>query len=92
MGDVVSMQPHSVCIYDRQRVELTGVSEVDSFNDSGIVLITSFGEISIEGEDLKIDSFSVETGKVSVVGKITGLYYYEKNKSVKSGFFSRRSK
>ena len=44
--------PHNVCLYDRARAELSGISEVESFHDEGILLIAPFGEVSIEGENL----------------------------------------
>lgn len=84
--------PHSVCIYDCARAELCGISEVKSFHDEEILLQSSFGEISIEGECLRIDNFSVETGKISIAGKISGLLYYEKRTTVKSSIFARRAK
>lgn len=90
MNRDASQQSHSVCIYDCARAELSGIAEVKSFHDEEILLLSSFGEISVEGECLKIDSFSVETGRISIAGKITGLLYYEKNSAAKSGIFSRR--
>ena len=84
--------PHNVCLYDRERAELSGIDQVESFHESGILLRAPFGEISIEGEDLKIDQFSVETGKICITGKITGVLYYEKNRTLKGGLFSRRAK
>ena len=85
-------QTHSVCIFDCARAELCGISEVKSFHDEEILLHSSYGEISIEGEGLKIDNFSVETGKISIGGKISGLLYYEKHTPVKNGLFTRRTK
>ena len=90
MNREASQQSHCVCIYDCARAELSGIAEVKSFHDEEILLISSYGEISVEGECLKIDSFSVDTGKISIAGKITGLLYYEKHPVVKGGIFSRR--
>ena len=84
--------PHNVCLYDRERAEMSGMDEVVSFHESGILLRAPFGEISIEGENLTIDQFSVETGKICITGKITGVLYYEKNRTLKGGLFSRRAK
>ena len=85
-------QPHNVCIFDCARAEMSGILEVKSFHDEEILLQSSCGEISIEGDGLKIDSFSVETGKISIAGKITGVLYYEKHMYVKTGLFPRRAK
>ncbi len=86
---------HSVTIQDQKHAELTGVSEVESFQETGIDLLCESGAIAIEGENLRIESFSVESGKISIDGKITGIFYYEK--AVKSssrggGLFARRPK
>lgn len=88
-------RPHNVFIQDRSRAELTGIREVENFNDTGIDLLYHDGAIAIEGEALKIDQFSVETGKISVVGRITGIFYYEKqekNAAKRGGLFARRQK
>lgn len=90
-----STRPHSVLIQDRSRAEMTGIREVESFNESGIELVCHDGAIAIEGDALKIDHFSVETGKISVLGRITGVFYYdkqEKNADKRGGWLSRRSK
>ena len=86
---------HSVAIQNCMHAELTGISEVESFHETEIDLLFANGAISIEGENLKIESFSVESGKISIDGKITGVYYYEKTgKSPKErgGLFARRIK
>ena len=84
--------PHSVCIYDCARAELCGISEVKSFHEEEVLLLSSYGEISIEGECLKIDNFSVESGKISITGKVTGLLYFEKHSVAKNSIFARRTK
>ena len=92
-GDAV--HPHSIFIDDCRRAELTGICEVENFNDTGIDLLSHHGTIAIEGEDLRIDSFSVDTGKISVDGKITGVFYYEKQDRAaakRSGLFTRHKK
>jgi len=84
-------QPHSIFLTDRKKAEITGILEVESFQDSCIILSSSLGELSIEGEELKIDSFSVDSGKIIVTGSISGLFYYENTKP-HSGLFGRRGK
>lgn len=88
-------RPHSIFVQDRSRAEITGIREVESFNENGIDLISFDGGISVEGESLRIEEFSVETGKILVLGRITGVFYYdkqEKNSTKRSGWFPRRSK
>ncbi len=86
---------HSVSIQQQKHAELTGISEVESFHETEIDLLYVNGAIAVEGENLKIESFSVESGKISIDGKITGIFYYEKNNRSSSGrigLFARRPK
>ena len=82
--------PHSVTIENRQRAELSGIQEVESFDERGVVLHSTAGEITVDGEDLKIDSFSVDSGRVVITGTIDALIYQAKPRARRS-FFSRRA-
>ncbi len=82
--------PHSVIIENRQRAELSGIQEVESFDETGVVLNSTAGEITVDGENLKIDSFSVDSGRVIITGTIAALIYQEKPRA-RRGFFSRRA-
>lgn len=82
---------HTVVIRERQSAELTGISDVESYQETGILLNSPLGEIAIDGEELKIEIFSAETGQIRIIGKISAFYYTEREKS-RSGFFSRRSR
>ncbi len=90
-----NIQSHLVLIRDRQKAELSGVSEVENFNDTEISLSCVVGALVIEGDGLKIENFSVETGKMEITGCITGLFYYEKSDKSgarRGGLFARRQK
>ena len=71
-----SGQDHRVEMISRGSVELTGIEDVDSFSESSGVAETVMGALSIEGEELRIESFSSGTGRLSVKGKIDGLFYF----------------
>ena len=83
--------PHSVCIRSRQLAELDGIREVVSFDEASILLQSADGELTLEGEGLHIDRFSVESGHVTVVGKINALYYTEHKSGGRRSIFSRRT-
>ena len=83
---------HSAVLLDRKRAELTGIAEVESFHEAEIYLLGAYGEISVEGENLKIDSFSVDSGKICISGKINGLFYYDKSNPGRKSIFARREK
>ena len=68
---------HSLTLEDRKTLSISGVEEVESFDEGEIVMRTVLGELSVSGEDLSVSRLSVETGLVSVQGLIFGLEYRE---------------
>lgn len=70
-------RPHNVIIEDRERVSVSGVEDVDSFDEKQIILRTSKGILILRGTDLHIDKLSLETGEMAVTGLITDIGYEE---------------
>ena len=66
------------------------MTEVVSFDEQEIVLVTGAGKLSIDGDGLKITVLSVENGMVSAVGKINGIVYLGEKQERRSGLFGRR--
>lgn len=69
---------HSVSLINRESLSLTGVKDVDEYNEQEILLICDCGELTIKGELLHIEELSIESGLLTVSGKITSLTYTEK--------------
>lgn len=90
--NVEAAPQHNISILDRKKAEISGILEVGSFEDTAIELTCDFGTLSIEGEGLKIDSFSAETGRITVSGTVNALFYWEKKQQNKGGLFTRRSR
>lgn len=82
----VSM-PHNVIIEDRSRIMITGVSDVDSFDEETVVLVTDMGELTIKGQNLHVTKFNVESGEMSIDGMLSAFFY--SGEKSKGGFFSR---
>ena len=87
-----SRNAHCVVISNREKAEFTGITDVASFHETEILLSCPMGDISVEGENLKIDSFSVESGKLIILGTLSGLYYFDRAKAREKGFLFRKSK
>ncbi|MBR6914835.1 MAG: YabP/YqfC family sporulation protein [Clostridia bacterium] len=71
-----SEKDHRATLISREYLDITGVVQVESYTDTSVVAASSLGTLSIEGEDIRIDSFSSETGRLVVRGKIDGFFYY----------------
>ncbi len=80
--------PHCLSMEDRKKINLTGIKDVDSFDEQNITLVTDRGELSIRGSSLHIGKLSTDSGEMSVEGKIDALVYSDDLPS-KGGFLSR---
>ncbi len=78
---------HNLIMESRKKLNLSGIKDCKSFEDDLVVLLTEMGELSIKGESLHIDSFSVETGDLIMNGTIFAIVYTNDEKT--RGFFSR---
>ncbi len=83
---------HNVFIYNRQRIELSGIIDVISFSETNVEAEYTEGILVVDGINLKIEEFSGETGKLYICGEIYGFYYFSKNKKETKGFFNRSKK
>ena len=72
---------HSLTLCDREKLTLTGVTDVDAFNEEEITVITDFGELTVKGELL------LECGSMQITGKVTALLYTQHREGV--GLFGR---
>lgn len=79
---------HNVIMENRSKLNISGIIDVESFDDQTINLLMQDGGLSVRGEQLRIGSFSVETGEIAVEGYIFALVYSEGAAS-KGGLFSR---
>ena len=79
--------PHELRMDNRARLSISGVKEVESFDESVVVLKTVRGLLVIRGEGLQLQALSIDGGQVSVHGSIDSLTYEEEQKT--AGFFKR---
>jgi len=66
---------HTLKLEGRRRVSLTGVKDVDGFDEHTVILVTTQGMMSIYGEDLHITKLNVDEGVLCVDGRINALQY-----------------
>ena len=69
--------PHKLTMHERKSLTMTGVTEVLSFDDGGVILRTALGTLMIHGENLKLKTLSLDGGQVAIDGTITALIYEE---------------
>ncbi len=80
---------HNFILEDRRKLFLTGITEVGSFDDSGMHLFTELGELYIKGSSLRISDMSVESGEINVEGEISSMSYESRKTRKKHGLLGR---
>ncbi|RLL41676.1 sporulation protein YabP [Oceanobacillus piezotolerans] len=81
---------HSVKLNNRKELEITGVKEVDSFDNEEFLLETVMGYLIIRGQNLQLKNLDVGEGVVTIKGKIYEFSYVDDQGQEKAkGFFSK---
>ena len=65
----------SLNLEDRKKLTLSGVVEVMSFDEEKIDLTTKLGNLTIKGEELKMNKLDVQNGDVIIIGNISSMVY-----------------
>ena len=66
---------HSLVATDRSQITVKGVSEVVSFDENVVRLVTVCGVLNLEGEGLRIHVLNTGDGIVAVTGQLNGVLY-----------------
>ena len=67
--------PHKLTLDQREKLTMTGITEVISFDETAVVLRTELGALHVQGADLKLKTLSPEGGQVAVTGTVTAIVY-----------------
>ena len=67
--------PHSIIVEERKNVSVSGVTDVESFDEETVVLMTDLGELVIKGYGLRISRIDVQAGDLALEGEIYQLGY-----------------
>lgn len=79
---------HRLELVGRERLTVTGVEDVERFDETGIVMSTSAGMLVISGEELHIGKLALDGGELHVDGRIDSVSYEEDTQG-RGGLFSR---
>ncbi|MCQ6276727.1 sporulation protein YabP [Bacillus sp. V3B] len=85
-----TVQEHDVIMKGRRLLEISGVKQVESFDNEEFLLETVMGFLAIKGENLQMKNLDVDKGVVSIKGKIFDLVYIDEQPGDKAkGLFSK---
>ncbi len=91
MNGIQEGQTHSIRSAQREGLQVSGVKDVISFDERGVMMETTMGSMAVEGEDLHITVLNLSEGKVEIEGRLNAVYYIDEKPVVKRGLFGRRN-
>ena len=77
----------NLILENREKLSISGVLDVLSFDDQVVIVETELGLLTIKGENLRINKLSIDTSEVIVEGEIYNLAYSENDLDKKSSGF-----
>ena len=80
--------PHTVILEGRERLSVSGVTDVQSFDEEQIVLETVRGMLVVRGQGLHVERLQIEAGELVVEGAV-GCLEYDENAQPRGGLFRR---
>ena len=86
-GEERITRPQNLILENRKRLSVSGVEEVAGFDESFVKIRTCLGDLTVHGENLHVETLSVETGDLLITGTINELDYEEP--ILRSGFLAK---
>jgi sporulation protein YabP len=81
---------HDVVMRGRRLLDITGVKQVESFDNEEFLLETVMGILAIRGQGLQMKNLDVDKGIVSIKGRIFDIVYLDEQHGEKAkGLFSK---
>ncbi len=87
MTEQKEKSPNMIMLDNRSKLTVSGVNDVDSFDEQTVVAYTDYGQLTIQGRELNITKLSVESGELSVEGCVSSLIYTDNRPN--ENFFKR---
>ncbi|MCL2087858.1 MAG: sporulation protein YabP [Oscillospiraceae bacterium] len=81
-------QPHNIILEGRKSMTVSGVVDIDCFDEQEVTALTDLGNLVIKGTEIHINSLSLETGDLALSGHINSIVYTNAGK--KEGGFLKR--
>ncbi len=87
-GRLTPEAAHHILLEGREQLTVSGVEEVESFDENTIVMSTVKGTLVVRGEELHIEKLSLDGGDLKVEGSVDSLTY-EDDRRGRGGLLSR---
>ena len=75
----------NLVLENREKLSISGVKDVLSFDDQVVMVDTELGLLTVKGENIRINKLSLDTSEVIVEGEISSLNYSQKSQEKNNG-------
>ena len=82
----------NIVLEHREKLSVSGVEHVTSFNEDTVVMETTEGILTIKGSDLDMNRLNLDDGNVTVQGRIYAILYSDSSSGKGMGFLGRMFK
>jgi sporulation protein YabP len=81
----------NLILENREKLSISGVIDVESFDDQCVVVVTELGILVVRGNDLHINKLNIDNSELNIEGDIISCEYNdrESSRSKGTGFLSR---
>ncbi|MGE4282579.1 MAG: sporulation protein YabP [Clostridia bacterium] len=76
----------SLIMENREKLSVSGVLDVENFDDQGIILNTELGVLIVRGDELHINKLDIGSGELIIEGEISSCTYTDQDHSKSKGF------
>lgn len=89
MSEVSAVKKHNIILEERSKLSISGVTDVESFDENEISLYTTLSELSVKGKCLHVDEMSLESGNITISGDVKSLVYGDKDRTKKPSLWGK---
>lgn len=75
----------NIILENRNKLSISGVKDVLSFDDQIVILETNLGMLTVKGDDIRINKLSIDTTDIIIEGNINSISYSDSSEKRGSG-------
>lgn len=74
-----STTPQNIILEGRRKLSVSGVEDIDSFDENSAVIFTSMGLVEVKGSDIHMNKLNLESGEIVLEGEFDSVIYPDEN-------------
>ena len=84
-----SLMGQNIIVESRERINITGVIDIHSFDDEVAIIETELGILMIKGDNLRMNKLNLENNELIIEGKLIALNYSDTSEMKKGNIIGK---